>query len=94
MNSHIDEYFEDLREDGLLLVDHESRKVGVIANLTGDVVLIAQEDGQRIAVTFDPKEIDSLCAALQQHKRKAIATMNTLEAEYETFTAIQRAIGI
>jgi hypothetical protein len=95
MNQHIDdEYFDGLRDEGLLLVDHLARKVGVVASRLGGILLITQEDGSSMVTTLNPQEIDSICAAMQLHKRKAISIGNSLEAEYETFTAIQRAIGL
>ena len=88
-----DEYFEDLRDDGLLLVDAEARKVGVVENTTGQVLLVCEEDGEGFVFSICPDEINAICAALQAAGRKATAIGNRIEAEYQTFTAIQKAAG-
>lgn len=88
-----EEYFDGLREEGLLLIDTEARKIGIVANTSGQVLFVAEEDGHRMALSVFPEEVDAICSALHVAARQATAIGNRIEAEYETFTAIQKALG-
>lgn len=85
--------FNELREEGHVVVDYPGRKIAVYANTSGHVVLLCQEGGIEMCQLVTPDEINDLCAALMRAGKEAKPIENVMNADFEAFTAIAKAQG-
>jgi hypothetical protein len=84
--------FSDFREEGALPVDHPGRKLAIYANPAGQVVLLSSESGLPIQYTvLEPEEVTAVCSALLRAATEAKALAENVQAEYQTFLAIENA---
>jgi hypothetical protein len=81
------------REDGRLIIDFPKRKVMIYPNEAGSIVLMCEEDDQRCFVMIEVGEIDAICAALVASRKVAAPIAAEMDAQYETFQAIEKARG-
>lgn len=85
--------FEEQRADGRLVLDYPARKLMVYPNTSGHVVLVCEEDGQRVCLLIDPDEIGLVCGAMLQASVEAKRISNALSSEYEAHMVISSAMG-
>jgi hypothetical protein len=85
--------FDALREDGFLVIDCPARQVAVFANISGQVVMHMQEDGQAFSQVIESNEVDQLCAALKRAACEAKPIADGIQAEYQTHVVIEAAKG-
>ena len=88
-----DGHFDDMRSEGLLVVDLEGNKLGVAANTSGDVLVIAKEFGDNFAFAICPEQIENFCGALMVAARKAKAIQGRISSEVDAHLAIKKAMN-
>lgn len=84
---------DELREEGRFVVDFNGRKVAIYPNEMGDVVLMVEEDGERVYTACSYDEIPALCAGLMLAAKEAKPTADRINAEYGAFHVIEKARG-
>lgn len=66
-------FWQDMREEGLMLVDAPARKIAIFPNDSGQVVIASSEDGMQCIATICSDEFDAFNALLKSAKESAIA---------------------
>ena len=79
------------RENGLLVLDLPTRRLGVFANRSGQVVLVTKDDGESV-FCLNLDEVGPVIAALQSSLKHALEIDAELTAEYVAFEAISNAM--
>lgn len=80
-------FWQDMREEGLMLVDAPARKIAIFPNNSGQVVIASSEDGMQCIATICPDEFDALDALLQSAKQSAIEIDSGHHAEFAIWCA-------
>lgn len=80
----------DLRADGRFVWDYPGGKVCVYPS-NSHVVLMSEEDGERVFATVDCSDVEALCNALKGAALEADSVAAKEYSEYLAFEAIQRA---
>lgn len=87
-------FWQEMRDEGFILVDAPSRKVAVFPNQSGEVVLASLEDSTTHICMIEPDEIGEIVAALITAKLDANAILDAIEPAYEAHVAISKAMGV
>jgi len=85
--------YDELREDGRMVIDFSKRKAMVYTNPYGQVILAFEEDGELHYSDFEPEEIPALIAALNRSAEEAKQIAGERAAEYGAHVAIETAKG-
>jgi hypothetical protein len=85
--------WNELRAAGRVVFDHPGRKLAIYPNEMGQVVFLYVEDGRATYGTVDPEEVTSLGLALGRAWGDAEKIAGRLDAEYQTFEALEKARG-
>ncbi len=86
-----EEFWDDMREEGFLVVDAPDRKVAIFANTSGDVLLATLMDGQTQALTLEPDEVADVVIKLVNAGREASVTSKKRNSEFVAHLAIEKA---
>jgi hypothetical protein len=81
-------FWQEMRNEGFILVDAPKRKIAVFPNTCGMLVIAAEDDGKCIA-TIDVDEVDALIELLKSAKEVAAPIDADIQAKY----AIHCAMG-
>lgn len=80
-------FWQDMRDEGSMLIDAPARKIAIFANTSGQVVLAVSEGGEQCASAVCPDEIELLEVLLSRAKATALG----IDAAYQTEHVIWRA---
>ena len=84
--------WEEMREDGRMLIDDEHQKLAVYPGSVGSVVLMSQEFQTGIHyIALEPDEVSKLIEALGRSYIEANEISADLEAKYEAHVALESA---
>lgn len=86
-----DEFWEDMRDEGFLVVDAPARKIAIYANTSGQIAMVTLMDGQTQALTIEPEEVADVVSRLIKSGREADATGKRIASEAFTYLAIEKA---
>ena len=75
-------FWNDMREEGFLLVDAPARKIAVFSNTCAEVVLATTQDSKTCICTLDADEVDGLVELLIKAKLEAAPRDAELQAMY------------
>lgn len=84
---------DELRQEGMVIVDCPDRKIMVYPNFCGLVVLLAIEDGKRAYTMIEPSEVAAICAALTKTGVVAQGIMDEIDADYDKHLAREEEKG-
>lgn len=86
-----DEFWEDMREEGFMVVDCPDRKVAIFANTSGHVLMATLMDDKTQALTLEPEEVADVIAKLAGAKREAAVTGRQRDSEFSAYLTIEKA---
>ena len=88
------DFWQDMREEGFILIDAPARKFAVFPNDSGQVVIASYFDGETHINVMEPDEIGTVISDLRKAQATAQKTWNAIEPEYQAHLAISKAMGV
>ena len=88
------DFWQDMRDEGFILMDAPDRKLAVFPNDIGFVVIASHEDHKTHISTVESDEVGALVAALLAAQERAQQIFDAIEPEYQTHLAITKAMGV